>query len=458
MQAVAKYPVGAAQQIQVSARRADDPAITAGTGTASIGADPKSELRTQDLRLSDPASLRVFQDLTPGTVLGEEAACSCSSAGSKSRTKRSATGSSASRRSSHKRLRARRRGCAGVSWYLDETYMKVAGRWCYLYRAIDRDGALIDSMLSEHRDKRAARRFLRRLVEMAGHKPLRVTTDAHPPYRRAIRWILGRKVWHQCSQYLNNLTEQSHRAIKQRYYPMPGFGSFASAARFFPAFDELGQSWGCKYTSVLTSASIQATPASISERMCYWCPAIIGAVHLRCGIVRLGEDDQDRARGGERRAHMMSIERSSSARHRQGARVTRAACSILPATATLSPNKDRSGPVVAKYIIRFQANPEAWPADSAEVLALWEQVLGCGSALLEGSTPAEISWTSGLAGCAIMEPRRRLRSSESRRPSFRCSTRSSTKWCPGRRPHQTSWAAQRRPRGIKGGAGSVGSI
>ena len=70
-----------------------------------------------------------------------------------------------------------RRGRAGRSWYIDETYVKVAGRWCYLYRAIDGDGQLIDSMLSEHRDKHAARKFLRRLVEVAERKPLRVTTD-----------------------------------------------------------------------------------------------------------------------------------------------------------------------------------------------------------------------------------------------------------------------------------------
>ena len=44
-------------------------------------------------------------------------------------------------------LRRRRTGRAGRSWYLDETYVKVAGRWCYLYRAIDRDGQLLDSML-----------------------------------------------------------------------------------------------------------------------------------------------------------------------------------------------------------------------------------------------------------------------------------------------------------------------
>src|SRR5450830_920728 len=58
-------------------------------------------------------------------------------------------------------LRARRHGRAGRSWYLDETYVKVSGRSCYLYRAIDRDGQLLDSMLSEHRDRSAARRFLR---------------------------------------------------------------------------------------------------------------------------------------------------------------------------------------------------------------------------------------------------------------------------------------------------------
>jgi transposase-like protein len=137
------------------------------------------------------------------------------------------------------RLRSKRYGRASTSWYLDETYVKVAGRWCYLYRAIDRDGQLIDSMLSEHRDKHAARQFLRRLIEIAGRRPARVTTDHHPAYRRAIRWIVGRGAKHRTTQYVNNYTEQSHRAIKQRYYPMLGFGSFESASRFCTAFEEL---------------------------------------------------------------------------------------------------------------------------------------------------------------------------------------------------------------------------
>jgi putative transposase len=137
------------------------------------------------------------------------------------------------------KLRNKRRGTAGRSWYLDETYIKVSGRWCYLYRAIDRDGNLLDSMLSEHRDRDAARRFLRRLIDGQGRKPLRLTTDKHPAYTKAIRWIVGRKALHRTNQYLNNRMEQHHRPIKQRYYPMLGFGTFESASQFCTAFDEL---------------------------------------------------------------------------------------------------------------------------------------------------------------------------------------------------------------------------
>ena len=83
------------------------------------------------------------------------------------------------------RLRARRRGQASRSWYIDETYLKVAGRWCYLYRAIDRDGQLIDSMPSEKREKHAARRFLRRLVDVAEGRPL--PRHVRPPPRLPAR-------------------------------------------------------------------------------------------------------------------------------------------------------------------------------------------------------------------------------------------------------------------------------
>ena len=137
--------------------------------------------------------------------------------------------------------------------------MRVGGHWRYLYRAIDRDGNLLDSMLSEQRDRAAARRFLRRLVEIATRKPLRLTTDRHPAYGKAIRWILGRKVLHRQSQYLNNRIEQDHRAIKQRYYPMLGFGQMQSATRFCAAFEELRQ-----YLRI--SPRPGEPPVSLSER------------------------------------------------------------------------------------------------------------------------------------------------------------------------------------------------
>ena len=104
-------------------------------------------------------------------------------------------------------LRRRRRGKAGRSWYVDETYIKVDGRWCYLYRAIDRSGALIDVLFSEHRDMKAARAFFRSAKVVTAITPDRVTTDGHDSYPRAIRNELGRGVRHRTSRYLNNRME-----------------------------------------------------------------------------------------------------------------------------------------------------------------------------------------------------------------------------------------------------------
>ena len=145
-------------------------------------------------------------------------------------------------------LRAKRRGQAGRSWYVDETYVKVNGAWCYLYRAIDREGALVDARLSETRDMEGAQRFFRQAIETVGHRPDRVTTDGHDAYPRAIRETLGDDVTHRYSRYLNNRTEQDHRGIKQRYYPMRGFGSVESAARFCPAFEEQRQYFRARRT------------------------------------------------------------------------------------------------------------------------------------------------------------------------------------------------------------------
>jgi putative transposase len=136
-------------------------------------------------------------------------------------------------------LRRRRKGRVGKSWYVDETYIRVNGRWCYLYRAIDRFGALVDVRLSETRDMAAAKAFFRSAKAVTGVIPARVTTDGHDSYPRAIRTELDNGVKHRTNRYLNNRIEQDHRGIKGRYGPMRSFKSPESAARFCRGYEEL---------------------------------------------------------------------------------------------------------------------------------------------------------------------------------------------------------------------------
>ena len=122
-----------------------------------------------------------------------------------------------------------------------KTYLKVRGRWCYLYRASDRDGNLIDAMLSEHRDMKAAKTFFRWARATTGLRPDRVTTDGHgvPPPPGAIRIVLGRAVRYRTSAYLNNRFEQDHRGIKGRIQRLRGFNSHDAASRFCREHGEL---------------------------------------------------------------------------------------------------------------------------------------------------------------------------------------------------------------------------
>jgi transposase-like protein len=96
----------------------------------------------------------------------------------------------------------------------------------------------VDSRLAEHRDLAAAKKFFQQAREGTGGVPERVTADGHDSYPGAIRRVLGRKVVHRTSTYLNKRMEQDHRGVKQRYYPMRGFGNVEAAARFCRAYDE----------------------------------------------------------------------------------------------------------------------------------------------------------------------------------------------------------------------------
>jgi putative transposase len=138
-------------------------------------------------------------------------------------------------------LRAKRTGTVGKTWHVDETYLRIKGRWCYLYRAIDEDGNLVDSLLREHRDLESAKAFFAQALDLAETPPERVVTDGLSSYPRAIAEELGPEVVHEPGSCLDNPVEQDHRGIKQRYYPMLGFGAFESAKRFCAAFEEVRQ-------------------------------------------------------------------------------------------------------------------------------------------------------------------------------------------------------------------------
>ncbi len=119
------------------------------------------------------------------------------------------------------RAQSRKRATTN-SWRMDETYIKVKGRWTYLYRAVARDGQTLDFMLSEHRDFAAARRFFERAIGSNG-VPDRVVIDKSGANRaglQAVNAILrftgaGETIKVRQIKYLNNILEQDHRFIKR---------------------------------------------------------------------------------------------------------------------------------------------------------------------------------------------------------------------------------------------------
>ena len=119
------------------------------------------------------------------------------------------------------------RHAPGDRWFVDETYLKVAGTWTYLYRAVDQRGQVIDVLLSARRDLAAARRFFTRALR-AGTVPVEVTTDRAPVYPRVLDELIPSAL-HVVEQYANNPIEADHGRLKARLRPMRGLKRHRSA-------------------------------------------------------------------------------------------------------------------------------------------------------------------------------------------------------------------------------------
>src|ERR1700691_1674433 len=131
------------------------------------------------------------------------------------------------------------------SWRVDETYVRVQGRWCYLYRAIDSARATIDFLLSALRDADAAKRLFRKALSHLSHPQPRVlNTDLAPIYGSALpdlkkEGTLRRRRRHRPVQYLNNILEQDHRAIKRRVNAKQRFREFQAAERTIQGYEAM---------------------------------------------------------------------------------------------------------------------------------------------------------------------------------------------------------------------------
>jgi transposase-like protein len=116
----------------------------------------------------------------------------------------------------------------GDRWQVDETYVRVAGQWRYVYRAIDQFGQVIDVYVPPRRDTKAAHRFFERAIGTTKIAPAEVTTDQAPVYPAVLEDLLP-AAWHRTDRYANNRVECDHGRLKARLRPMRGLKHDRSA-------------------------------------------------------------------------------------------------------------------------------------------------------------------------------------------------------------------------------------
>ena len=128
----------------------------------------------------------------------------------------------------------RRRPRPGDKWHLDEVFIRIQGVQHYLWRAVDQGGVVLDILVQDRRDAKAAKRFFKRLLRGLQYAPRVIITDKLGSYGVAQRHLLP-DVEHRQSRYLNNRAENSHRPTRRRERQMQRFKSPGQAQEFLSA-------------------------------------------------------------------------------------------------------------------------------------------------------------------------------------------------------------------------------
>ena len=129
-----------------------------------------------------------------------------------------------------KKIRAKQ-GRHGDTWHLDEVFIKINGKLHYLWRAVDQDGDTLDILVQSRKNKKAARRFFRKLLKGLMYSPNKIVTDKLKSYGAAHQ-EMGLSAAHETGQYQNNRVENSHQRTRQQERQMRRFKSAGHAQRF----------------------------------------------------------------------------------------------------------------------------------------------------------------------------------------------------------------------------------
>ncbi len=173
-----------------------------------------------------------------------------------------------------KRIRPHLRTTNG-SWRVDETYIRVRGKWVYLYRAVDAAGQTIDFLLSPKRDTAAARRFFRKALKQSHTvNPRTITVDKNAAYPIAAKAMKrDGELWRFAKlrqvKFLNNIVEQDHRRIKRLVRPGLGFKSFTSASQTIAGYEAM---------AMIRKGQVESAPAYDMGAQRYFVATLFGSV------------------------------------------------------------------------------------------------------------------------------------------------------------------------------------